>query len=1341
MREIKRKFFGTIILFLIFSVAGVSGNVFAQTIEDYSAFPPFLGPEVSPNILLLVDNSGSMNHCAYTNANVDGCTASAGSGLSNAYVSSTDYFGYYQHNKCYSYSANKFSPGGNRPCSNQWDGNFLNWLTMRRIDLTKWVMTGGLCSSVRSSANSCSTIKGQQQFSDSACCERYYKQFDLTSVAPSGFGGLRCIRVENGNFYVRSSGSCSSSGGTSFRIWVDGVVKQTGVIQDVGNRARFGLMIFDDEGNAHNGGEIKSNIGDNIVSLVNAVEGLVATSWTPLAESLFEASRYFAQISPYYESTDYQVHVNNDPYCFQSLTPPSGETGCKNSNQGRWVSCCKSYVLLFTDGASTMDLSIPASIRDYGHIAANHGTSTHCDGVWWAACLFPHGHENHPKNHPAGLTHYTMSEHHDKCTAYFGGPSNGSCTSYGSHYLDDVAFWARTTDLRPSSGNIAGINEAGNSNGLAGEQNVMLYPFFAFGTGSQLLKDAAKVGGFEDNNGDGLPGPATSEWDKDGDGIADNYFESSSAFTLKTKLVAAITAILQRSASGTSVSVLATSGSGEGSVYQAYFFPSKDDGLGEAVWLGFMQGLFFDDQGQLREDSNGDGRLVLSQDKIVETFFDLSDLETKVRRWDVDSNGKKTVSTVIGLDEMKPLWEGGKVLANRDLNTNPRNILTWVDKNADRKVDSGEYIDFSTANEATLRPYLRASDATEANNIIDFIHGKSVTGFRPRQVLVDGAEKTWRLGDIIYSSPVSVGAPAEGYDSVYGDASFTTFYDKYKNRRQVVYVGGNDGMLHAFNAGFFHPGDDSSSGSTNTEHGYFTTNPTGGGGTALGEEIWAFIPQELLPHLKWLTGTDYDKGKHVYFVDGSPRIASLQIFTEEAACSNPSSAFCVHPGGWGTVLIGSMRLGGGVLATDLNGDGDTTDPGEDRFRSAYFALDITDPESDPTLLWVYTEKDLGFTTSWPAITRYDKDTWYAVFGSGPTTYTGEREATSAGNKFESTVSEVAQLYAIDLKTGLQVDKRAVGTETKAFMGDPAVFDIPKNYVTDVVYIGKAYAESSGAWSGRVHRLLSYGSKNPADWVLSELYDPEKPVLVKPTATMDIKGRFWIYFGTGRFFSAGPTSDQTDTTQQAMYGVKESHPKGCWDLATRNWESACTGFIRPTSLLNVTDVVLKKDLSVTCSECGSTTFQALITRMMAGSGPQGERGGWRIDLFNGERVLHESSIIGGILAVTTHTPGTDICVPQGTNAVFAVNFQTGSASPAISKNGDVVGALGVEADGTTITRRKDLGQGIASKVNVVISDNTITGLVQSSTGEIIQIKDVGTEYTIRQGTRVFQEKSE
>jgi len=503
-----------------------------------------------------------------------------------------------------------------------------------------------------------------------------------------------------------------------------------------------------------------------------------------------------------------------------------------------------------------------------------------------------------------------------------------------------------------------------------------------------------------------------------------------------------------------------------------------------------------------------------------------------------------------------------------------------------------------------------------------------------------------------------------------------------------------------------------------------------------------------LPHLKWLTGTDYDKGKHVYFVDGSPRIASLQIFPEEGACTSSgwNDPACIHPKGWGTVLIGSMRLGGGMIKVDLNGDGDTDDAGEDRFRSAYFALDITNPEAEPELLWVYTDDDLGFTTSWPAVTRYDKDTWHTVFGSGPLTYDGLRDPSDAGNKFDSTAASKGQLFTVNLvpdsslgAASREIDQRDMGPDTKAFMGDPAVFDMPKNYVTDIVYIGKNYEKSGGGWSGKVHRLVTYGSKDPTNWKVSELYDPDAPVLVKPTASMDGDGRYWIYFGSGRLFSAGPSSDQTDTSNQALYGIKESHSSGCWDMSTGNWRATC-GTVVASTLLDSTDIVVKTDGTITGCSCSAPNIDKLVSDVM--NHPATPKAGWFVTLKNGERVLHESSILGGILSATTHTPGTEICVPQGTNAIFAVNFETGVAYPSKDDiSGNVVGALGIESDGVTVTRRKDLGQGVASKVNVVVSDNTVTGFVQSSTGEIIQIKDLTLQYDIRQGTRIFQEKSE
>src|SRR4030095_12001516 len=84
--------------------------------------------------------------------------------------------------------------------------------------------------------------------------------------------------------------------------------------------------------------------------------------------------------------------------------------------------------------------------------------------------------------------------------------------------------------------------------------------------------------------------------------------------------------------------------------------------------------------------------------------------------------------------------------------------------------------------------------------------------------------RVWKLGDIISSTPVVVGAPRERYDVLYGDTTYGAFFKRYKDRRQVAYVGANDGMLHAFNAGFYTPGDDTST-SDMVEHVRFTTTP------------------------------------------------------------------------------------------------------------------------------------------------------------------------------------------------------------------------------------------------------------------------------------------------------------------------------------------------------------------------------------------------------------------------------------------------------------------------------------------------------------------------------------
>ena len=196
-----------------------------------------------------------------------------------------------------------------------------------------------------------------------------------------------------------------------------------------------------------------------------------------------------------------------------------------------------------------------------------------------------------------------------------------------------------------------------------------------------------------------------------------------------------------------------------------------------------------------------------------------------------------------------------------------------------------------------------------ADNIINFIRGDEIPGLRTRMVEVplgSGTYKVWKLGDPIHSTPTIVAAPRSNYDLIYGDATYTAFYTRWQNRREVIYVGANDGMLHAFNGGYYNKSDDPCT-TTVTEHGYFTKMyfaptapcPKVDSGRALGDELWGFIPYQLLPQLQWLTRADYT---HVYYVDLKPTVTDVRIFTPDAD----------HPNGWGTVLIGDSAWEGAV---------------------------------------------------------------------------------------------------------------------------------------------------------------------------------------------------------------------------------------------------------------------------------------------------------------------------------------------------------------------------------------------------------------------------------------------
>ena len=699
----------------------------------------------------------------------------------------------------------------------------------------------------------------------------------------------------------------------------------------------------------------------------------------------------------------------------------------------------------------------------------------------------------------------------------------------------------------------------------------------------------------------------------------------------------AVTQIFQRTASGSGVTIVSSSFQDEASLFQAFFKPYLYPEGTETHWMGFLHAFWIDAFGNMREDTDGDKSLVYERDKIIRFIFDEDTKETKVKVFsDTDGDGKADhdfPDATRSLDKIHPIWEAGEKLALK--NTPDRTIKTFVDKDGDGSADPGEFIDFIPANASILRPYLRATDDKEAADIINYIRGEEITGFRKRTITLNGKERVWKLGDIVHSTPALSKHPFENYHLIYGDVTYGAFFNRWKTRPLTIFTGANDGMIHAFKGGIYQPGDDPHT-SEKEEHGWYGKEHTTTLPGDIGDERWAYIPYNLLPHLKWLTRKDYT---HVDYVDLKPKVTDARIFTDEAGNLLDGN----HPAGWGTVLIGGMRLGGGnILITDDFGLGVESRS----FKSAYFALDITIPDC-PRLLWEFAHPALAFTTSYPAIVRVEAsegvdqpedDKWFVFFGSGPTDYQGNS-------------SQNASLFVVDLKTG-DLAHVFTGEKGNGFMSSPISIDANLNFNTDVIYVGESHLSDNG-WQGKLYRLStkvctgeackdpnrwSYAI-NPNKWTFSTLFSSPQPVTATPNSSLDQHKNLWVYFGTGRYFSLSDRIDHSSTHH--FFGIKDP----CY-------QGNCTDEVTFNQLHDSNKVLVHQGGEVRGAT--ATNWYDFVTEVQ-------KKEGWYLTFFSeGERIVTKPSILGGFLFFTTYTPDSNMCSPGGESNLYTLYYQTGTA---------------------------------------------------------------------------------
>ena len=383
------------------------------------------------------------------------------------------------------------------------------------------------------------------------------------------------------------------------------------------------------------------------------------------------------------------------------------------------------------------------------------------------------------------------------------------------------------------------------------------------------------------------------------------------------------------------------------------------------------------------------------------------------------------------------LWDAGNVLQNRDQATSPRTIYTVI---------NNALVAFNNSNITAAD--LGVANDTERDKLISYVRG--IDSYDDDGDSDISEERSWKLGDIFHSGPVIVGAPKRFYfDSGYSGTG--EFYETNKNRTKIILAGANDGMLHAFQA-------------------------------SDGEELWAFIPWNLISRLKYM------RTSHTFFVDLPVRVEDVWFGTGDGTGKIATSKTKDE---WHTIAIVGERQGG----------------------NQFNALDITDTTS-PSWLWSFDTS--GKTWGRPAINRVninDNEVWVVIMSGG---YDSNGKA----------------IYIVNAQTGASIwSYTSTDADPYSAPAPPYAVDINFDGLIDRIYLGDL--------SGDMYRFNVH-DKDTANWFDSMLFDAPsaiiRPVYTQAVGSFDTENNLWIYFGTG---------DKSDplapNAQEIFLAIKEGCP--------------------------------------------------------------------------------------------------------------------------------------------------------------------------------------------------------
>ena len=427
------------------------------------------------------------------------------------------------------------------------------------------------------------------------------------------------------------------------------------------------------------------------------------------------------------------------------------------------------------------------------------------------------------------------------------------------------------------------------------------------------------------------------------------------------------------------------------------------------------------------------------------------------------------------------------------------------------------------------------------------------------------------LPAIVNSSPTIMGMPNAGYR----DPSYVKFVSDNRNRDGVIFIGSSGGMLHAFDA-------------------------------KTGEEKFSFVPSKAYDILPFISSNQYT---HLYGVDGSPILTDVKDGET-----------------WKTMLAGSMGFGG----------------------SGVFVLDVTDPSKyseDNAANIIYSEftdvsdSNMGLYNGRVNVVKMANGKYAAIFGNGLNSIAAD-DNVGAGNSSMYILMLDGKRVPTKWNEGVnyfRIDFPNAGNGASG-MTNVVTVDSDRDGVVDYLYgsdvkgnIWKADVTSttSAGWVASNGNLPLFTAKSSAG-VSQPIIGGGLEVVNRP------EGGMLVLFGTGKYLT---DSDIDSKSENSFYAVLDNGTTGTVNRST----------------------LVEQKILTTLTTNGSEWRQTTNNEVDYDEGKRG----WFMDLkqtgvdATGERIVYEPVIRGGRVIFNTLMASHDRCTGGGDSWLMELDLFTGS----------------------------------------------------------------------------------